>query len=244
METILFLDLDNTIFRTARRAKGDLGNPIAYDASGSPISYMSDKQSAVLCQIRNGARVIPVTARTTSALKLVDIQFDDYAICSYGGVILSADGNPDIAWNSKIRKQSQENYPRLLGIKKQVEAKCTDISVNIETRIVNDLDMNLYASARHTGKDETMITRLFESLKPELPKGFWIHMNGNELSVIPDYVNKKAAVSHIIDHHLSPKTLKIGFADSISDCGFLGLCDFILIPNESQIGTVIKNMTL
>jgi len=243
VETILFLDLDNTIFRTARRAKGNLGNPIAYDVKGNPVSYMSEKQNAILCQIGNEARIIPVTARTTATLKLVDIQFDDYAICSYGATILSTDGRPDKAWDSNIRKLSQENHSTLLKIKKQMEEKCADIADGIEIRIVNDLDMGLYASARHPQKDETALTRLFEILKPELPYGFWIHMNGNELSVIPDYLTKQAAVEHLIDQHLPPNTLNIGFADSISDCGFLGLCDFILVPNESQIGSEIKNMT-
>jgi hypothetical protein len=204
---------------------------------------MSEKQNAILCQIGNGARIIPVTARTTATLKLVDIQFDDYAICSYGATILSADGRPDKAWDSNIRKLSQENHSTLLKIKKQMEEKCADIADGIETRIVNDLDMGLYASARHPQKDEKALTRLFEILKPELPDGFWIHMNGNELSVIPDYLTKQAAVNHLIDQHLPPNTLKIGFADSVSDCGFLGLCDFILVPNESQIGSEIKNMT-
>ncbi|MBW6454080.1 MAG: hydrolase, partial [Methyloprofundus sp.] len=74
MEKFLFLDLDDTVFQTARKcASLDQATPASYNLAGQPSSYFSPKQQAVLQLLAEQWRIIPTTARAQASYARVDL---------------------------------------------------------------------------------------------------------------------------------------------------------------------------
>jgi len=65
---------------------------------------------------------------------------------------------------------------------------------------------------------------------------YW-HLNGNNLAVLPKIINKESAVSYLINgykqQHL--ELLTFGAGDSKTDAPFMALCDYALIPKNTQL---------
>src|SRR5205823_998696 len=96
MRTVLFLDLDDTIFQT--RPKCPVGEPVrpaAFRRDGTPLSFMTDRQRALLDVLSRAATVIPTTARSLDAFRRVDLAFGHAAILDFGGVVLTPGGELD-----------------------------------------------------------------------------------------------------------------------------------------------------
>jgi hydroxymethylpyrimidine pyrophosphatase-like HAD family hydrolase len=64
-----------------------------------------------------------------------------------------------------------------------------------------------------------------------------LHHNGNNLAVIPKGIDKAHAVRFLIEHYRRehPELLILGAGDSQSDADFLQLCDYALIPKNTQL---------
>ena len=93
MKEFLFLDLDDTIFQALRKCENpDQVSTAAYLENGESISYFSEKQKILLTRLTERAIIIPTTARSFGAFKRVNINFTDFAILDFGGIILKPDG--------------------------------------------------------------------------------------------------------------------------------------------------------
>ena len=99
---IIFSDLDDTIFQTARKMDS-LPDPkrLASEALNGSHSYMTESQAMMMDWLLGSTRFIPVTARSTEALSRCAIPFVDYRVCSNGAVILLPDGTADRGWLEK-----------------------------------------------------------------------------------------------------------------------------------------------
>ena len=74
--------------------------------------------------------------------------------------------------------------------------------------------------------------------------GFLTHANHNNLSFMPGFLGKERAVRHVIERHLGPEPLvTLGIGDSFSDAPFMGLCDYTLVPRESQLASLLSGRT-
>ena len=65
---------------------------------------------------------------------------------------------------------------------------------------------------------------------------YW-HINGNNLAVLPKIINKEGAVSYLLAQYKSqyPELLTFGAGDSRTDAAFITLCDYALIPKNTQL---------
>src|SRR4051794_419713 len=107
MRTYVFLDLDDTILQTRLKCPpGEPLHPAAYRRDGSPLSFMTGRQQALLGLLTRGASVIPTTARNLDAFRRVGLAFPHLAILDFGGVVLLPDGTPDPAWDAVVRPQA------------------------------------------------------------------------------------------------------------------------------------------
>ena len=113
MKILLFADLDDTLFSSARKAPPSEAHlPVAYLRDGSPISYASPVQQQWLAHWRQHALVVPVTARNHDSFRRVALPFDSHAVIDYGAVILHPDGTPDEAWLENSRRAASGCLPR------------------------------------------------------------------------------------------------------------------------------------
>lgn len=131
-------------------------------------------------------------------------------------------------------------YAKLLDVWTEVEAYCNNCS-GFKSRLVHDFEVTWYGVIKHVDGTETILRALLESIikaHPHILDGslYW-HLNGNNLAVLPKIINKESAVSYLIDSYKQqhPELLTFGAGDSKTDAPFMALCDYALIPKNTQL---------
>ncbi|MGV8122670.1 MAG: hypothetical protein AB2L14_23160 [Candidatus Xenobiia bacterium LiM19] len=240
MPVYVFLDLDDTIFQTERKCHdSDILYPAACSKDGCPLSFMTQKQHLFFSHILCNAVVIPATARNLDAFRRVSLPFSHEAIIDFGGVILTEDGTPDKKWDGTIRTQALSVKKDLHELHSAIGEFSLKEDLKVRSRIISDFDMDLYIVSKHDGSHPDSLDRLHRYYMQNLKHpGMYIHYNDNNLSIIPRFINKASAVSHLIEGY-SARTCEtivtVGMADSVSDVPFMSLCDYCIIPKNSQI---------
>ena len=241
MKRAFFVDLDDTLFQTLRK-NGQASILAAIDKEGRPLSFQSDAQAAFFDWIRKDAVLIPVTGRNVSALRRVVLPLGaaagndnagGYAICSYGGVIIGPDGEPEPQWHARIKDQSKAISGEMKHLEQILADMARSLSVDCRFTIVADAGLPLYLSIKHNQSDGEEMKRLAQAIIK--PDGWLVHLNDSNLALLPPFLGKEKAVSFFLETILAPKTLTIGVGDSLTDLGFMGLMDFAIQPTSSQI---------
>lgn len=239
MRNIIFLtDLDDTLFTSRRKVTGPVGDPVTTAKNGHH-SYMSAAQEALLDMMRGSGEVIPVTARSSDAFGRVHLDFGTRrAILSNGAVILNGQGAPDPDWldhTSGIGRAAEGQMTEMMGTIEEEYGEA------VRSWIVKEYGAPVYLCAKMNVEDPEQISdSLAEMLSLLIERfdlsGFQHHVNGNNLSLTPQKISKKAACEHLISQ-LDDRygTLLVGAGDSLTDLPFMGLCDIMLTPSASQI---------
>ena len=242
-----FTDLDDTLFSTLRKQKAHLDtelHPHAYLKDGAPISYSNAKQRALQRCLAGAARVIPVTARSISAFKRVNIPFSSYAIVSHGACVLLPDGTPDLTWRKQMQVLLEAARTPLDDAIKTLSNSEQNASGELRVTLVEEHGQALYALVKHADADEAVIAELARTCARPwvLANGFQLHVNGNNLAIIPPGINKGAAVRYVaalLANELG-EFVSIGLGDSLTDGGFMLDCDYCLVPNGSQLAQALR----
>jgi hypothetical protein len=237
MRVHVFLDLDDTLFQTRPKCPpGEELHPAAFRRDGDPLSFMTARQ-ACLFEFLSSANVIPATARNLDAFRRVRLRFTSLAILDFGGVVLLPGGSPDPEWDALIRPQALAVAEELERRRQSLQSFVHAHNLGVSVRVIGDLDMPLYIVMKHPAGDVSALDRLRHEALADLDRErFFVHFNGNNLSVVPRFLGKERAVEYVISRHLgSEPVLTIGVGDSFTDAAFLGLCDFALLPRGSQL---------
>jgi hypothetical protein len=238
MRTVLFLDLDDTIFQTRPKCPvGELVRPVAFRRDGTPLSFMTDRQRALLDLFARAATVIPTTARNLDAFRRVDLAFGHAAILDFGGVVLTPAGELDAEWDTIIRPQAMALAAEWQAIHTAVERFVAERHLGANARVISDFDMPLYLVVKHPDGDTAKLGPIREELQATSDtERFFIHHNDNNLSLVPRFLGKEKAIPHVLARHVGPgPVLTLGMGDSLTDLPFLELCDFSLTPRGSQL---------
>ena len=185
---------------------------------------------------RNDVSIIPVTARDLEQYKRTDLSRNSKITAAsmyFSGLIMQNEKiDPD--WKNFI-----ENSYKNLNIKME------DIFSKVKKELDHDIfKINMleqyYLVIKNKYRDSKEYIAQNEHLKgllsSQLTDEYFIHHNDNNISIIPKFLDKKNAVKYFIDK-FKPE-LTIGAGDSITDLGFMSLCDFKLIPGNSQIDKI------
>ena len=88
------------------------------------------------------------------------------------------------------------------------------------------------------------LPELLNTLSPDILDGFYFHLNGNNLALIPAPVSKANAARFLLQQFASLQRPVLGYGDSLSDVAFLNLCHWWGMPNHSQLNRwVTHNLT-
>jgi hydroxymethylpyrimidine pyrophosphatase-like HAD family hydrolase len=243
LKKILFTDLDDTLFQSHRKAPpGDRWLTQAYLSDGSPVSFSSPQQQSVLEMFQHEMTIIPVTARNYDAYRRVNINFTAEAVLNYGGVILNSDGTPDESWLKSSRTNSRDSEEVLHLWMAMLEAECESKSLDLRVRIISDFGIPFYLVAKSKSGNVAVVQaggefcKRIKLMKP-LQNNVFIHTNHNNLALIPKWLNKRHAVEFLCDRYTKrhSNVLSFGMGDSLVDLGFMGICDYSIIPSASQI---------
>jgi hydroxymethylpyrimidine pyrophosphatase-like HAD family hydrolase len=235
MRRVVFVDLDDTLFQSQRK------NPhatqlAAVDRDGKPLSYRCDRQEAFFNWLAQDAVVVPVTGRSVDAFRRVSLPLGQRAICSFGGVILDEDGTPEPQWHDQIAQAAAQSAPLMLDLLATVKTTAQAEAVDVRYRIIEDAALPLYISVKHNGGLGPETTRLAEAVAPAVPDDWTLHLNGNNMALLPPFLGKAAAVRFFLQRFAdSGPIMTVGVGDSLTDVGFMGLCDYAIAPSRSQI---------
>lgn len=244
MQRYIFLDLDDTLFQTLRKCSLSADDPRlevrAYLADGTPNSFATHKQQWLWQWLAQGFKIVPVTGRNSDEFRRVNLPFQEEAVLNHGAVILNKQREVDPVWMQRMQRALPAYHEKLLEVWTEVERYAARYQ-GFKPRLVEDFDVIWYGVIKHSdGKEETLKLLLDSVIKlhPYIRDGslYW-HLNGNNLAVLPNMITKKAAVNYLLEsyqrHH--PELLTFGAGDSHSDAPFMGLCDYVLIPKNTQL---------
>lgn len=240
MKAMFLTDLDDTLFQTARKmdeAQMMGAVPASFLDDGSISGYRTVRQQ-FLMELMATAETVPVTARSRKVLARAEVP-QAPAICSHGGLIIREDGKPDAQWQEILRKDAG----RTMLLKDIMQDLETGLDARTRRWIVSEEGDDLYLVVKSNIDDGEILDDVKEMVRQIAPDGFMIHVNGNNLALLPDWLSKTRAVEHLIADRrkADPDLLVIGAGDSLSDLGFMHLCDFSLYPGRSQIASAIQN---
>ncbi len=241
MSPIYLTDLDDTLFQTIPKCPANGGDLrlMSTLADGTPSGYATQMQQNLMAWMSKGL-VVPVTARGRDVLARVDIT-QAPAICSNGGCILDDMGELDHAWHDHLIQQSATTDPVLRVYQALTDGLCTTAFRHWS---VEENGLDLYIVIKSNLHDEDALVALEREFQTVIPTGWRCHRNGNNLAYLPPWLNKRHAVRYLINHYrnIDPSRPILGLGDSVSDAGFMDLCDFAMIPTGSQLwSSVIRD---
>lgn len=250
MKKFLFLDLDDTIFQTRLKCPPhDLLFPIAYYADGSVCSWMTKKQAAFFEWLHQEMILIPTTARDEDAFSRVKLPFASYAILNHGGTILQPNHQLDRVWHEKIiAALIQNNCHKILDkLGESINHFAQSHGFSGRVRFVDIQGMMLYLVLKDPAWKEGSLHQVQQDcLLPWLttPEGanFYIHLNGNNLAVLPIFLNKSYAVTYLCTmlQEKYGEIMTFGMGDSYTDAPFMTQCDYAIVPPKTQLGHMIQ----
>ncbi len=243
MEKFLFLDLDDTVFQTARKCSGlEQATPASYNLSGEPSSYFLPKQRQLLNDLAKQWRIIPTTARTMASYSRVKLGVDcvDGAILNHGGTILDNTGAEDKHWREQVAQQLSPLRVDMIELKALISDYAQRQNLDILVRITTESALDYYVEIRHKQANfmalQGILTEMVQPLLKKYPD-FEVYLNSNSLTILPLCVNKQHAVAYkmqALKQHYG-EILTMGMGDSLSDAAFMGLCDYVMTPQNSQL---------
>lgn len=240
MRAIALVDLDDTLFQTLRKCPPDIARealaPVGYARDGTPLSYATPRQQSLIAWLSETAWLVPVTARSRDALERVRISFDT-AICAHGGMVIGDDGVPDAQWAARIAREAAPHQPALESLADAVRGFDPALSV----RILAEDGPGLYVLVKHPGWDEAALGRAVDHVRPHVPGDWTIHVNGNNVALMPPFLGKRPAVASLLPllRARHPDAPVIGIGDSLTDAPFMALCDFAMMPRGSQLSAAV-----
>jgi hydroxymethylpyrimidine pyrophosphatase-like HAD family hydrolase len=241
---LVLVDLDDTLFQTARKMpEGTSRHPASFDINGEVSGYQTEAQKQFLEWLLATTDVVPVTARSAKAFGRVRLGFTGAAICSHGGLILNPDHSVNMDWHGVMNGVLSEFQDRLPLLCETALRVGDEQGVALRGWVVEEADQRHYVVVKHNnGSDADLIFVLNKLREAGLIDGMHTHSNGNNLALLPAGLSKRIAVEHFLkqDRELNEERLVLGFGDSITDLGYMSLCDFWSTPARSQLAALVE----
>ena len=248
------MDLDDTLFQTQRKIDAwDLPTTEAenlvcatVNKQGEPLSFMSQRQATFFNWLLASTDLIVVTARDRSEIQRVKLPFDSWQVLTHGAIILDKDGALQAQWQ-------QHMYNKLAPLQEklqQLSQLFANHSKNDSSQLVftphidsfsdgaDNRELTIYLAIKHAQKDHQALVDLAAKLPTlirDFEQDFYVHVNANNLAILPHAVHKRHAVQFLLANHLDSQRPSFGFGDSLADLPFLQLLDWYGMPNHGQL---------
>ena len=239
MRTLIFLDLDDTLFQTARKCPpGEEVTAVSFSKTGEAISYMTALQQYFLEWLGSDATLIPTTGRSLETFRRVRLPFTGPAIVNHGATVFNPDGSRDELWHAHIQAQLEGTRADLERLLCAAVTFSDTRELGVDLYWEGEADLPLYLVAKHRGLELGKLEQLrqFWLLETAKLESVYLFANGNNVSILPKAISKRAAVAYLLEREkrVGP-LLSIGLGDSISDLEFMSLCNFVMMPSRGQL---------
>lgn len=241
---LALVDLDDTLFQTARKMpEGTIRYPASFDVSGGVSGYMSLVQKQFVEWLLLSTEVVPVTARSAEAFSRVRLDFVGGAICSHGAVILNPDRSVNADWHAIMAESLRDYQLRLADLCSAALQLGEENGISLRGWVVEEGKQQHYVVIKHNNGSDADLSLVLGQIKARgLLEGMHVHTNGNNLALLPNGLSKQVAVEHYLklDRDMRGERPVLGFGDSITDLGFMSLCNFWSTPARSQLAKAME----
>ncbi len=252
MKPMYIVDLDDNLGQTLRKcpqgADANTLRVMSVGSDGQPRSFMTPQQSALFDVLRSTGNITPCTGRDYAAFKRMRLPIHgSHAVVSFGGAIVMPDGTFEPRWQTHIVKESAQVAFTLQAIAERTAAFITGQCIEgARTRLVTEtfdgVPTPLFVQVKMDGGDTAALQKVRDELQATvLTTGWKVHLNDTTLAVQPPFLRKGLALKFLLEEVIHTKpAFTVGMGDSIDDGGFLGICDFAMMPTGSQIFELIR----
>lgn len=241
---LVFVDLDDTLFQTARKMPGEKQRFLATrDSKGRPNGYMNPVQKMFAQWLFQCADVVPVTARGVESFRRVEMPFEHGAICNHGGVILDVKGQVRKDWDHQVKLNLAPVQASLADAEMFAYAAAGKLSLKLRITMIEANGTDHFLVVKHAGETDEVLADVEADLKEHIDQShFYFHRNGNNLAIIPLALSKQAAVREYLklDRSIHGQRPVLGFGDSLSDHGFLSECHWWGTPGSGQLARFVE----
>jgi hypothetical protein len=240
---VAFADLDDTLFQTLRKRNVADMVVAGIGPDGKPLSYACPKQQKLLQALMHQGVVIPTTARNFESFSRVQLEFKSYVILNFGASLLNPDRTLNEAWHENMAQQAQAARPMLLEQFEAAKELDSRKNLGLNIRLVGDFGEDWYVLVKHKGHDEAAMDALEQQWIDAALPGFIVRRNDNNLTLSPDFFDKKHAVKDVIARFFNAeRDVFLGLGDSLSDFDFMSACDYLVMPSQSQLHGAYKGV--
>ena len=174
------------------------------------------------------------------------LPFDNWQVLTHGAIILTADGQLLSAWQQHMTSKLAPLQDKLNQLSElfashskseQSHLVFTPHVDSFNNGSVNE-ELTIYLAIKHAQKDHQALVELAKKLPTlirDFEQDFYVHVNANNLAILPHAVHKRHAVQFLLDNHLDHQRPSFGFGDSLADLPFLQLLDWYGMPSRGQM---------
>ncbi len=241
-----FMDLDDTLFQTKRKINAwqmatDENTLVcaAVNKQKEPLSFMSARQNAFVNWLFASTELIAVTARDKDEIQRVKLPFASWQVLTHGALIMTSEGAPLKIWQEKMQLALTPLQDKLNSLTALIQPLSNEeLTFTPHIDHFCDEELMIYLAIKHPQKDHDALATLAKKLPlliPNFADDFYIHVNANNLAILPNAIHKKNAVSFLLETYLDPNRPSFGFGDSLADLPFLQALDWYGMPARGQL---------
>lgn len=242
MTVIVFADIDDSLIASTRTPPCAHSLEVARCSKNKPCGYLTPVQKTMLDWLAGGASIVPVTARSYAGLSRVRLPVSGYSITTFGAFIVDQSGQSIAAYQQEVVRGLEKEKLRLVQLLGWAEQLIEQESFNMRIRLVNDFGLDCFISIKHNEKKQNELLRLHGLLSGLLPTGWTAHLNANNIALYPPAFSKEAAVRYYMEHYMPQHAISIGLGDSLTDLGFMRLCNYSMTPARCQVMDAISQL--
>jgi hydroxymethylpyrimidine pyrophosphatase-like HAD family hydrolase len=261
---IFFTDIDDTLIQSSRK----IGNKIindnkiyfndieylvaGYNKKNQPHSYI--KKSLydfinILLKSKKDIIFIPTTARNLGSFNrsiFANNNDINISIINFGAEILYKNKRNLFYFDLEYRNLINNKFNSLnLSLKELLykvknEFKDGELIDGFEIRIIENTYISIKYNKLH--QNDLLNEKIKKILNNLINHEYILHHSDTSFSLLPYFINKKTAVSFLIEK-LNP-SLTFAAGDNLNDLDFMSLTDMLIIPNNNtqNINKLLKNI--
>ncbi|WP_291431198.1 hypothetical protein [Deinococcus sp.] len=202
-------------------------------------SSETDRRSNGLNILLHNAELIPVTDLDEEGLLGVPAAFTSWQVLLRGAVVIGPDGLEDEGWR-RLSLEAQRSSEQAILLAYQAADHIEQLGqLGLEVSLIVRSGAPLLVRITHAHGLELALRQAATSLREWLNDGpfssaLTLEVTPDTVTVLPRDIRVEGAVNYVLSQ-LRGVTLTVGVSAETSDRAFLALCDYALLPGESQL---------